>query len=81
MKSHGSSEPIEGGEGMGEAMDLAESRSLLERSEVRRRVERARVRLEDLDAHLRRVVYDQPLLAVGTALLSGYLVGRLWARR
>ena len=55
--------------------------SLLERPEVKQQIERVRAQIEGLDAQVRRTVQDQPLVAVATALLFGYAVGRLLARR
>ena len=50
-------------------------------AELREQVDLARSRIEDLDAQVRRVVQDRPLVAVGSALLLGYALGRLLARR
>ena len=55
--------------------------SILERPEVKEQVERVRDHLERLDTQVRRVVQEQPLLAVGAALAFGYALGRLLARR
>jgi ElaB/YqjD/DUF883 family membrane-anchored ribosome-binding protein len=54
---------------------------ILERPEVKERVERVRGQLEALDVQVRRVVQEQPLVAVGVALAFGYALGRLLARR
>jgi len=54
---------------------------LLERPEVKEQVERARSQLAELDTQVRRAVQDQPLLALGVALVFGYALGRLLARR
>ena len=54
---------------------------ILERPEVKEQVERVRGHLEELDAQVRRVVQEQPLVAVGVALVFGYALGRLLARR
>ena len=54
---------------------------LLERPEVKAQVERARSQLAELDTQVRRAVQDQPLLALGVALVFGYALGRLLARR
>ena len=54
---------------------------ILERPEVEEQVERVRGHLEELDAQVRRVVQEQPLVAVGVALAFGYALGRLLARR
>jgi len=54
---------------------------LLERPEVKAQVERARGQLAELDTQVRRAVQDQPLLALGVALVFGYALGRLLARR
>ena len=53
----------------------------LEMPEVKEQVERARGHLEELDTQVRRVVQDRPLVAVGVALIVGYTLGRLLARR
>lgn len=55
--------------------------SLLESPEVKEQVERVRGELEELDARLRRVVQERPLLAVGAAVAVGYALGRLLGRR
>lgn len=54
---------------------------ILERPEVKEQVERVRSQLAELDTQVRRVVQDQPLLAVGVALVFGYALGRLLTRR
>ena len=54
---------------------------ILERPEVKEQVERVRGQLEELDAQVRRVVQEKPLVAVGVALVFGYALGRLLARR
>jgi ElaB/YqjD/DUF883 family membrane-anchored ribosome-binding protein len=54
---------------------------ILERPEVKEQVERVRTQLEEIDAQVRRVVQDRPLVAVGAALVFGYALGRLLARR
>ncbi len=54
---------------------------ILERPEMKEQVERVRGHLEELDAQVRRVVQEQPLVAVGVALAFGYALGRLLARR
>ena len=54
---------------------------ILERPEVKEQVERVRGQLEELDAQVRRVVQERPLVAVGVALVFGYALGRLLARR
>jgi len=54
---------------------------ILERPEVKEQVERVRGQLEELDIRVRRVVQEQPLVAVGVALVFGYALGRLLARR
>jgi ElaB/YqjD/DUF883 family membrane-anchored ribosome-binding protein len=48
---------------------------------VKEQLERARGHLEELDTQVRRVVQDRPLVAVGVALIFGYTLGRLLARR
>lgn len=54
---------------------------ILERPEVKEQVERVRTQLEELDTRVRRVVQERPLVAVGAALVFGYALGRLLARR
>jgi ElaB/YqjD/DUF883 family membrane-anchored ribosome-binding protein len=54
---------------------------ILEQPEVKEQVARVRDRLEELDVQVRRVVQEQPLVAVGVALAFGYALGRLLARR
>jgi ElaB/YqjD/DUF883 family membrane-anchored ribosome-binding protein len=54
---------------------------ILERPEVKERVEQVRGQLEELDVQVRRVVQEQPLVAMGVALAVGYALGRLLARR
>jgi ElaB/YqjD/DUF883 family membrane-anchored ribosome-binding protein len=54
---------------------------ILERPEVKERVEQVRGRLEELDVQVRRVVQERPLVAMGVALVVGYALGRLLARR
>jgi hypothetical protein len=54
---------------------------ILERPEVKEQVERVRTQLEELDTRARRVVQERPLVAVGAALVFGYGLGRLLARR
>ena len=62
-----------------EMMD--ETTSVLDRPEIKEKVERVRGRLAEMDTQARRAVQDQPLVAVGAALAFGYLLGRLLARR
>jgi ElaB/YqjD/DUF883 family membrane-anchored ribosome-binding protein len=57
------------------------STSLLESPELKEQVERVRGELEALDARVRRVVQERPLLAVGAAVAVGYALGRLLGRR
>ena len=54
---------------------------ILERPEVKERVEQVRGQLEELDVQVRRVVQERPLVAMGVALVVGYALGRLLARR
>ncbi|MCX5740437.1 MAG: DUF883 C-terminal domain-containing protein [Proteobacteria bacterium] len=54
---------------------------ILERPDVKEQVERVRTQLEELDTRARRVVQERPLVAVGAALVFGYALGRLLARR
>lgn len=60
---------------------IEESTPILERPEVKEQVERVRTQLEELDTQARRVVQERPLVAVGAALVFGYALGRLLARR
>jgi hypothetical protein len=53
----------------------------LDRPEVRRQLDRARARLDDLDSQVRKLVQDRPAIAVGGALVFGYMLGRLLLRR
>jgi ElaB/YqjD/DUF883 family membrane-anchored ribosome-binding protein len=62
-----------------EMMD--EATSVLDRPEIKEKVERVRGQLAEMDTQARRAVQDQPLVAVGAALAFGYLLGRLLARR
>lgn len=68
---------------MGEASERVEQiiTPILDRPEVKEQVERVRTQLEEIDAQVRRVVQDRPLVAVGAALAFGYALGRLLARR
>lgn len=67
---------------MREANDrIGEVASMLERPAVKERVEQVRGQLEELDSQMRRVVQDRPMVAVGAAVLAGYVLGRLLARR
>jgi ElaB/YqjD/DUF883 family membrane-anchored ribosome-binding protein len=67
---------------MQEASERIErSAPILEMPEVKEQVERVRGHLEELDTQVRRVVQDRPLVAVGVALIVGYTLGRLMARR
>ena len=54
---------------------------ILDLPEVKEQVERVRGHLEELDTKVRRVVQDRPLVAMGVALIFGYTLGRLMARR
>ena len=54
---------------------------ILEMPQVKEQVERVRRHLEEFDTQVRRVVQDRPLVAVGVALIVGYTLGRLLARR
>lgn len=62
-----------------EAID--EATGLLERPEIRERIDRVRGQLAEIDTQARRAVQDQPMVAVGAALAFGYLIGRLLPRR
>jgi len=52
----------------------------LDRPEIRRQLDRARARLDDLDAQVRKLVQDRPAVAVGGALILGYVLGRMLLR-
>lgn len=54
---------------------------ILERPEVKERVEQLRGQLEEFDVQVRRVVQERPLVAMGVALVVGYALGRLLVRR
>ena len=54
---------------------------ILERPEIKQRVERVRGLVEQVDGRVRTVVHDRPMVAVGAALGFGYLMGRLLGRR
>jgi ElaB/YqjD/DUF883 family membrane-anchored ribosome-binding protein len=49
--------------------------------EVEQQIERLRTRLDDLDTRVRRTVQERPVAAMGAALVLGYALGRLLARR
>jgi ElaB/YqjD/DUF883 family membrane-anchored ribosome-binding protein len=66
---------------MAEARNRNEARSLLEQPAVQEQIDRVRNQLDDLDTRVRRAVREQPLLAVGSALVVGYVLARLLARR
>lgn len=67
---------------MREANDrIAEVASMLDRPAVKERVEQVRGQLEELDGQMRRMVQDRPMVAVGAAVVAGYVLGRLLARR
>jgi ElaB/YqjD/DUF883 family membrane-anchored ribosome-binding protein len=55
--------------------------ALLDRPEVKQQVDRVRGQLAEMDTQARRVVQEQPMVAVGAALAFGYLLGRLLAKR
>ena len=55
--------------------------SLLARPEVRKQVLRARKQFGVLDTRTRSAVKERPISAVGAALLAGYAIGRMRARR
>ena len=50
---------------------------ILERPEMKERVEQVRGRLEELDVQVRHAVQERPLVAIGVALVLGYALGRL----
>lgn len=54
---------------------------ILDRPEVQEQIEKARARIDELDARGRRLVEDRPIVALGVALVVGYTLGRLLARR
>jgi len=49
--------------------------------ELRAQIDLVRERIRTLDEQARRAVQEKPLVAVGSALLLGYALGRLFARR
>jgi ElaB/YqjD/DUF883 family membrane-anchored ribosome-binding protein len=57
--------------------------SILGRTEeqLREQIDSARDRVEQMDKQIRRAVQERPLVAVGSALLLGYALGRLSSRR
>jgi hypothetical protein len=59
----------------------ARNRTVLDRPAMQEQIERARDRIDDLDTRLRRVMRDQPLVAVASAVVLGYALARLFARR
>jgi ElaB/YqjD/DUF883 family membrane-anchored ribosome-binding protein len=66
-------------EGTGERIER--SIPILERPEIKQRVERVRGLVEQVDGRVRTIVHDRPMVAVGAALGFGYLMGRLLGRR
>jgi len=54
---------------------------IFDRAEVKEQVEKVRAQIDDLDARTRRLVQERPIVAVGVALVVGYALGRLLARR
>jgi ElaB/YqjD/DUF883 family membrane-anchored ribosome-binding protein len=54
---------------------------IFDRAEVKEQVEKVRAQIDDLDARTRRLVQERPIVAVGVALVVGYALGRLMARR
>ena len=52
-----------------------------EPGDVTELAERVRIRLERLDLRVRRLVQERPLAAASAALVFGYALGRLMARR
>jgi hypothetical protein len=54
---------------------------LLARPELRKQMIRARNGAVELDSRTRAVVKERPIAALGTALLTGYAIARLRARR
>lgn len=60
---------------------IAKTVSQLARPELKRQMIRVQQRFGDLDSRTREVVKERPIAAVGTALLTGYAIARLRARR
>jgi hypothetical protein len=60
---------------------IAKTVSQLARPELRKQMIRVQKGLGDLDSRTREVVKERPIVAVGTALLTGYAIARLRARR
>ena len=61
--------------------EMVESVSALDRPAIERQLARARERFDDLDVQVRKLVEERPLMAVGGALMIGYVLGRLLWRR
>jgi hypothetical protein len=68
---------------MREAVERAEAEAaaILDQPVLQRQIDRARDRIETLDARARQLVKDQPLTVLGGVLLLGYAVGWLLSRR
>jgi len=66
---------------MREASERQTSVPMFERAEVKEQVEKVRAQIDDLDTKVRRLVQDRPVVALGAALVFGYALGRLLARR
>jgi hypothetical protein len=61
--------------------ELVETVSVLERPEVKKQIARARAQLDGLDAQLRSLVKERPMVTMGAAVFLGYVLGRLLVRR
>jgi len=60
--------------------EIIENVTALDRPEIRRQLDRVRARLDDLDSQVRKLVQERPAVAVGGALVFGYLLGRVLLR-
>lgn len=68
-------------EAMTSVRAIARTVSLLARPKLEKQMIRVRKGFGDLDSRTRAVVKERPIAAVGTALLTGYAIARLRARR
>jgi hypothetical protein len=63
------------------AKSLADQAAEILPAEASERLEEAREGIESLDQRVRQTVAHHPLLCIGGAVLVGYFVGRVIARR
>ena len=66
---------------MANANDRMETTYERTEAQLREQMDMVRERIDQMDAQVRRAVQERPLVAVGSALLLGYALGRLAARR